>query len=68
MFRSFPLGGQRRLEARVQATNIFNHPVFGNPQGDMTTATFGQITSIPNSNGVANWPERQIGFGVRFQF
>ena len=31
IFRSFALGGQRRLEARVQGNNIFNHPVFGNP-------------------------------------
>jgi hypothetical protein len=68
MFRSFPLGGQRRIEARLQASNIFNHPVFGNPNGDFTSSGFGQITGIPNNNGAAFWPERQVGFGLRFTF
>ncbi len=66
IFRSFPLGGQRRLEARVQAANIFNHPVFGNPNGDITSSSFGQITAANQAGG--SYAERQIGFGVRFQF
>ena len=42
--RSFPVGGQKRLEARITAGNIFNKPVFANPQGNVTSGTFGQIT------------------------
>ena len=63
VFRSFPMGGQRRLEARVEAGNVFNHAIYGNPQGNVTSGTYGQITGI---NG--NYPERQIRLGIRFQF
>jgi hypothetical protein len=63
LFRSFPVGGERRLEARMEAGNILNHPLYGNPSTSITSGTFGQITS---SNG--NYPERQIRFGVRFSF
>jgi hypothetical protein len=63
LFRSFPVGGERRLEARKESGNILNHPLYGNPSTSITSGTFGQITS---SNG--NYPERQIRFGVRFSF
>jgi hypothetical protein len=63
LFRSFPIGGERRLEARMEAGNILNHPLYGNTSTSITSGTFGQITS---SNG--NYPERQIRFGLRFSF
>ena len=34
----------RRLEYRLQAANLLNHPVFGNPSTSVTSGTFGQIT------------------------
>jgi len=63
LFRSFPVGGERRIEARMEAGNILNHPLYGNPNSSITSATFGQITSVN-----ANYPERQIRLGLRFQF
>lgn len=63
VFRSFPMGAQRRLEARVEAGNVLNHMVPGNPQGSFTSGTFGQITGI---NG--NYPSRQVRLGLRFTF
>jgi hypothetical protein len=63
VFRSFPLGGMRKVEFRMEAGNILNHPVYGNPNGSFTSGTFGQITGI---NG--NYPERMIRLGLRFQF
>src|SRR5262249_34357146 len=36
LFRTFPVGGRRRLEARIEAGNIFNNAVFANPQGSVT--------------------------------
>jgi Carboxypeptidase regulatory-like domain/TonB dependent receptor len=70
LFRSFPMGGQRRLEARIEAGNVFNTPVFANPNGSLTSATFGQITGIAGGTALtnANYPERQVRLGVRFSF
>ncbi len=65
VFRSFALGAQRRLEARFQGNNIFNHPTFGNPDASFTSGTFGQITGI---NGNGSYLERQFQVGLRFTF
>jgi hypothetical protein len=67
-FRSFPMGGTRRLEARIEAGNIFNTGVFANPQNNVTSGTFGVITAVANNNGAAFYPERQIRLGIRFSF
>jgi hypothetical protein len=63
LFRSFPMGGTRRLEARMEAGNILNHGVYNNPNSDLTSGTFGQITGVRGE-----YPERQIRFGVRMTF
>jgi hypothetical protein len=65
VFRSFPVGGQRRIEARIEAGNVLNHAIFANPQGNITSGTFGQITGI---SGNGSYLERQIRLGIRFQF
>ena len=63
IFRMIPIGGTRRLELRFEAGNILNHAVYGNPQGSITSGTYGQITGI---NG--NYPERMARLGLRFTF
>jgi len=70
VFRVFPLGGQKRLEARIEAGNIFNNAVFANPQGSVTSGTFGQITGIAGGTALTNAPyvERAVRLGVRFSF
>ena len=72
LYRSFALGGQRRLEARIEAGNILNHPVFGNPETNLQSSTFGQILNIPGGGGTINanasYVERQIRVGARFTF
>ena len=64
VFRTFPIGGEKQLEFRLAAGNVLNHAVFGNPQGSITSGTFGQITGAND----ANYPARQIVLGLRFQF
>jgi hypothetical protein len=70
MFRSFALGGTRRLEFRFQGNNIFNHAVFNNPDGSFTSANFGRITQVLGGGALTNsvYIERQLQLGVRFQF
>ncbi len=72
LFRMIPLGGHRRVEVRVEAGNILNHPVFANPNTGLQGGTFGQILSIPGGGGTINanasYVERQVRLGVRFTF
>jgi len=70
VFRAFPVGGTKRLEARIEAGNIFNLGVFANPQNNVTSGTFGQITQINGGTALTNaaYPERQIRLGIRFSF
>jgi hypothetical protein len=68
LFRSFPLGQTRRLEFRVEGSNITNTPKFANPSEDMTSPNFMRITQVANNNGAAQYPERQIRLGLRFSF
>lgn len=63
IFRAFPFAQTRRLEVRMEAGNILNHGVYNNPNGGLTSATFGQITGVR-----AEYPERQIRLGLRVQF
>ena len=59
LFRSFPLGGTRRLEARIQANNLFNWVVLANPQNNITSGTFGQITGIAGDAALTNAAYRE---------
>jgi Carboxypeptidase regulatory-like domain len=70
LFRTFPIGGTRRLEARIEAGNIFNNGVFANPQGSVTSGTYGQITGIAGGTALTNaaYVERMIRLGLRFTF
>jgi hypothetical protein len=70
LFRSFPMGGTRRLEARIAVNNLFNWVVYANPQNSITSGTFGQITGIAGDAALTNasYRERSVGVGLRFQF
>jgi carboxypeptidase family protein/TonB-dependent receptor-like protein len=65
IFRTLPLGAQRRLELRIEGGNILNHPIFGNPSSDVNSGTFGQVTGIV---GGGSYIERNVKLGVRFTF
>ena len=50
--RSFPIREAWHLEFRGEFFNILNHPNFGNPVNDLTSAFFGQsIQTLANSLG-----------------
>lgn len=62
LFKTFDLTERLKLEFRGEAFNIANHPIFANPNGDITAANFGQITSTLLSS------ERQIQFAAKMFF
>lgn len=43
--REFPIAERLRLEARAEAFNVINHANFNAPGGNLSSATFGRITS-----------------------
>jgi hypothetical protein len=61
LHKSFALGSQdRRIEARVEAFNLFNKTNFGSPNGNRSSSTFGQINST--------FAARQVQLGVKLYF
>jgi hypothetical protein len=63
LFRGFPIGGNKRVEFRFEASNVTNSPIFAPPTGDVTSANFMRITSLQDGYG-----PRQVRLGLRFQF
>lgn len=59
--KNIPIGGDRRLDFRVQAFNVFNHINLGNPDVRIDQPTAGRITSM---SGIP----RQVEFGFRLTY
>jgi hypothetical protein len=70
LFRSFPAGGTRRIEARVEVNNLFDWVVLANPSSSFTSGTFGQITGVAGGGALTNsaYIERTMRLGLRFSF
>jgi hypothetical protein len=62
LFRQLPLGGQRQLEFRAEAFNLFNNVILGTPVSDLNTgAQFGTVNTTANT-------ARELQLGVKFLF
>jgi hypothetical protein len=75
LYKDFPLGkeGARFLELRLESYNVFNHPNFGQPDGNFSDPQFGQILSVttPASYGGQSTdpqPGRATQLGVKLAF
>ncbi len=68
LFRSFPMGGVRRLEFRVEASNVTNTPKFVNPNGDVNSGNFMRILGTFGTATSGAYFERNIRLGLRFAF
>lgn len=62
MAKTTPFKERFKLEFRAEAFNLFNHPVYNNPNTDITAGNFGQITGTRMSS------ERQLQGVVRLVF
>jgi hypothetical protein len=69
IFRAFPIGGAgKRLEFRTEFFNLTNTPKWGNPDANVNSGNFGRTLSVGDGSRDAGSGERQIRFGLRFQF
>ena len=58
LFKHFNLAGRVRLQARVEAFNALNRVQFGNPNTNVTSSSFGVVSSQGND-------ARQLQFGIK---
>lgn len=70
LFKNFTLSGDRRLEVRLEAVNIFNHVNLGFPDAEVgvpgtPNPNAGRISETAFGNGD---PQRNFQFGLRFVF
>lgn len=61
LFRTFPMGRQKRLQFRLEGFSITNHPQWGNPNRSVTSGNFMRVTA---TRGGA----RYVRVGLRFEF
>jgi Carboxypeptidase regulatory-like domain len=61
ILRNFALGGSKTLQLRLEAFNTFNQPVWNDPNTNVQSAQYGQITSTRK-------PMRELQLGVKFGF
>ncbi len=61
LFKDFTLYHENRLGVRVDAYNLFNLTSLGNPDGNFSGGTFGQITSVKSA-------PRQLTISAKYQF
>jgi hypothetical protein len=62
------LSGRTGLEFGIQAFNIFNRPQLGAPNSNISSASFGRITSLLNSSPVGVGTPRQMQLEMRVSF
>jgi hypothetical protein len=60
LFKNFRFGENTRLQLRGEVFNIFNHTNFRNINGNVSQATYGQVTSVRDP--------RNIQLGIKFMF
>jgi hypothetical protein len=68
LFKYFTLREGARLQLRMTATNFLNHPNFGNPVTNISSANVGRITSLRSGDGALGAGARVIRLGVRIDF
>jgi hypothetical protein len=60
LFKNTRLNERMTLQFRTEFFNIFNHANFNNPNGTLTSGTFGQITSAATA--------REVQFALKLLF
>ena len=64
-----PITEKVSLSFRAEAFNLFNHPIYANPGGNISaTSSFGVITNILNDGAVGTGTPRRLQLMLRLDF
>ena len=64
-----PLNERVTLDFRAEAFNLFNHPIYGDPDSNVSDGgSFGVITSQLNSGATGIGTSRRLQFMLRLEF
>jgi len=70
LFKTFKIGERFNIELRGETFNATNTPQFSNPQGSLTSSSFGYVTGTQSSgtgvNGTGGGRAMQLGLKVSF--
>ncbi|HWF48195.1 MAG TPA: carboxypeptidase regulatory-like domain-containing protein [Bryobacteraceae bacterium] len=67
--KSFPITERFVLDFRTEAFNAFNRAQFGDPSGDFSSPSFGQITTtVNNGSATGSVTPREFQFSMRLHF
>ena len=61
ILKNIMFGGGKSVQLRLEAFNLFNKPIWGDPDMNMSSATYGRITTTRS-------PMRELQLGVKFAF
>ncbi len=61
VLKNINFGGSRSLQLRLEAFNAFNQPIWGDPDMNMSSATYGRINTTRS-------PMRELQIGAKFSF
>jgi hypothetical protein len=61
LMKDFTVAAGQRLEVRIEAQNVLNHPVFGDPNTSFGSTSFGQISGVKVG-------ARQMMVGLKYHF
>jgi len=63
------LSNKLNLKFRAEAFNLLNHPIFGDPASNISSAaSFAQITSVLNTGAVGTGTPRRLQLMLRLEF
>jgi hypothetical protein len=66
VFRDVQVRERYTIQFRAEALNLSNTPHFTNPDGSVTSPTFGQITATTTVSRLVD--ERYLRFGLKIRF
>jgi len=67
LLKSIPINENHKISFRAEFFNFFNRPHFGNPATNISSSSFGRITS-PMNRDIGTGTPRQIQFMLRYAF